>query len=831
MHLSLKKNSLSRQALVGMALRITVIITVATGVSYWHMHSTLRTNILRNLSNYAELRGRAANEQFQLAELQSKMVRDEFLARLKRMGDHDPQAEFDRLFVREADGLIRVRPEINDYRHHATAYLRHDVPLTPDLRRRFLIGWQLLDQWGPLLVNRFFSGFMNMPEQLSINFCPTADWGRSASRDTDISIYETVWRAGIAKNPKRLPFWTKVYFDPGAKAWMVSCVTPGDEQGRWVVTGGQDVEIADLIKLATAAPVEPGAWNFLVDEEGNLIAHPDLTQQIAKAGGNLQVNGLGDPRLVAMVKAALATGGHAPQALELADLDVFMGVSRLKGPGWYFVAVYPHRLLAAQAMATARIFLAIGFATLLLELIIMATILRRRIEEPVVQLVAATERISHGDFSVRLECQRQDELALLAESVNRLAETVGERDAALTRQLAELKEARQIQVEQQKRECIGTLAGGIAHDFNNILGAIIGFTDLALLKDKNDETWRSYLQEVRKAADRATMLVRQILTFSRKQQQEKAPVQISLIVKEALKLLRASIPATIEIRQNIDSPAMIMADPTQIHQVVMNLCTNAYQAMLARGGVLAVTMQEMAIESAAMSNGLMLPPGRYLVLSVSDTGPGMNPETMARIFDPYFTTKPHGKGTGLGLAVVKGIVEGHNGRIKVESEPERGATFQVYLPVHVFAELPEVTDEAAHLTLATGQGRVMVVDDESSLRELLTRVLTEVGYQVEAFSNGLEAWQTLSQSPSDWDLLITDQTMPEMTGEQLAFNALTLRPDLPVIICSGYSATLNVEQVKKAGVFAYLDKPLEIHALLAQVAKAIEHTDQSLTKN
>jgi signal transduction histidine kinase/CheY-like chemotaxis protein len=804
-----------------MALRITLIIIVATAVTYWHTQDTLRTSTLHNLTNYVDLRAKAESEQFLLAERQTAMVRDEFLRRLQAMGDHDPAAEFDTIFTRQADGLIRVRPERNDHRLHATAYLRHDVPLTPDLRRRLLIGWQLMDQWGPMLVNRFFSSFMNMPEQLSINFCPTADWGKSATRATDITIYETVWRATMEKNPKRLPFWTTVYYDPGATAWMVSCVTPGDERGRWVMTSGQDLEISDLIRRTTANQVEEGTWNFIVDSQGNLIAHPQLTDQIAKAGGNLQVSQLGDAQLTAMVKAVLAINDDAAHTLDPPELHHFLGVTRIKGPGWYFVTVYPKELLSRPALATARICLAVGFGTLLLELMIMTIILRRRITVPIAQAVSATERISHGDFSVHLDTKRQDELGVLATAVNRMAAAMGERDAALTRQFTELKEAKQFQQEQQKRECIGTLAGGIAHDFNNILGAIIGYTDLALLREQGDKEWQSDLHEVHRAADRATSLVRQILTVSRKQQQEKSPVQISLIIKEALKLLRASIPTTITMRQEILSQALVMADPTQIHQVIMNLCTNAYQAMLEQGGVMTVTLTEMTIEPAAKGNGTQLPPGRYVHLTVSDNGCGMDQETQCKIFDPYFTTKEQGKGTGLGLAVVHGIVESHQGRITVHSEPGLGATFHVYLPVLLREAMADSVAAAPVMVMAQGHGRVMVVDDELSLRELISKVLSQAGYQVTTFTNGSEAWQTLEQSPKAWDLLVTDQTMPEMTGDQLVVKALALRPDLPIILCSGYSATLDPEQIKKAGVFACLEKPLDIHALLTQAAKAL----------
>ncbi len=368
----------------------------------------------------------------------------------------------------------------------------------------------------------------------------------------------------------------------------------------------------------------------------------------------------------------------------------------------------------------------------------------------------------------------------------------------------------------QKMESIGTLAGGIAHDFNNILSAIIGFTELAMMRNKEgDKGLQDDLEQVRMSADRATSLVRQILTFSRKNPQKRQPLQISLIVKEALKLLRASIPSTIEIRQEIISPAVVLADPTQVHQLIMNLCTNAYHAM-ENGGVLGVTLKEIMIDGDAE-----LVPGRYVMLSVSDTGCGMEKVIVDRFFEPYFTTKEVGKGTGLGLAVVHGIVKSYNGRITVVSEQGHGTTFIVYLPIVADEAVITEAAEVAPL-MAKAHERIMVVDDEETIRDLISRFLIEAGYRVDGFNNGLEAWQAFSSSPDDWDLLLTDQTMPGMTGDHLAAKVLEVRPDLPIIICSGYSSNLNGDQIKRGGVCAVLQKPLGRNTLLVQVARALE---------
>ncbi|MDD5758406.1 MAG: response regulator [Desulfobulbaceae bacterium] len=370
----------------------------------------------------------------------------------------------------------------------------------------------------------------------------------------------------------------------------------------------------------------------------------------------------------------------------------------------------------------------------------------------------------------------------------------------------------------QKMESIGTLAGGIAHDFNNILSAIVGYTDLAMMRSKENTVIQDDLSQVRKASMRAADLVRQILTFSRREPKELQPLQISLVIKEAMKLLRASIPSTIAIHQEISSEATVLADPTQIHQLIMNLCTNAFHSMADHGGTLSVSLSETELGQNTSAHDT-LPPGRYVNLTVSDTGHGMEQATVSKIFEPYFTTKESGKGTGLGLAVVHGIVEGHHGRITVESQTGCGTTFIVSLPVATMQ--PSRPSVSAQPLSSTNHERIMVVEDDESIRDLTRQFLAEAGYQVDLFSNGTEAWQALSQNPTEWQLLFTDQTMPGMTGEQLAAKVKALSPQIPVILASGYVPNIKTILTPKTGVSAYIQKPVDRDTLLSTVAKAL----------
>jgi PAS domain S-box-containing protein len=373
----------------------------------------------------------------------------------------------------------------------------------------------------------------------------------------------------------------------------------------------------------------------------------------------------------------------------------------------------------------------------------------------------------------------------------------------------ELQQARNL-------ESIGVLAGGIAHDFNNILASIFGFTDLARLKLDNKEgsDVRKELEQIRKGSIRARDLVQQILTISRKQQQKKKPLQISVIIKEALKLLRSTIPTTIEIKQDIHSESLVLADTTQIHQLIMNLCTNAFHALQEKGGTMAVSLDDMIIgPQGSLVGEHVLAPGKYVRLEVSDNGPGMDKSVRTRIFDPYFTTKETGKGTGLGLAVVMGIVKSHQGRISVYSEPGEGTTFSVYLPVTETETVDEVLahEEEFH---APGNERVMVVDDEQDIRNVLKEYLVTFGYTVDLFKNGQDAWDAFERDPDKWDLLITDQTMPGITGANLVPKIREKRPNIPVILCTGYSKVINKEKIEELGINAFLHKPVIMNELL-----------------
>lgn len=389
----------------------------------------------------------------------------------------------------------------------------------------------------------------------------------------------------------------------------------------------------------------------------------------------------------------------------------------------------------------------------------------------------------------------------------------------------EIKMERQLR-QAQKMESIGTLAGGIAHDFNNILFPIIGYTEITLEDLPAESMARANLREVLAAANRAQELVQQILTFSRSDEQERKPLKLQVIIKEALKLLKSTLPATIEIVQNIDPTCgPVLADPTRIHQIVMNLCTNAYHAMAETGGRLEVSLVRTQVDPEELDHPLGIAPGPALALSVRDNGPGMDRFTLGRIFEPYFTTKEPTKGTGMGLAVVHGIVKGCGGGIAVESEPGQGATFRVYLPeIDIEAEpAPPPPAEAVE----GGAEHILLVDDEVQIVEMQQQMLERLGYTVTVRTSSLEALEVFRAAPDRFDLVLTDQTMPNMTGAVLTRQLRSIRPDVSVILCTGFSEALSEEEVRYLGVTDYLMKPVVKHQLARAIRKALGDTTPS----
>ena len=371
-----------------------------------------------------------------------------------------------------------------------------------------------------------------------------------------------------------------------------------------------------------------------------------------------------------------------------------------------------------------------------------------------------------------------------------------------------------------KLEAIGTLAGGIAHDFNNILAAVIGYSELCLSSlDKNSDEYEN-IKEVLQAGMRAKDLTRQILAFSRQAERKAEPVQLGKVVTEALKLIRASIPARIDIVQEIKSTAFVIADEGELHRIVMNLCTNAYHAMENEKGTIEVRVEDTLVDQEFLQTGDPMLPGKYVTLTVGDTGQGMTLDVIEKIFDPFFTTKTVDQGTGMGLSVVHGIVRQYNGTIRVYSEPGQGTTFVIYLPA---AHAETEPDQESVFAPLPGTESIMVIDDEETLVHMVQKYLISLGYTVKGFSRSLEAVAYFSDHPNQFDLILTDLNMPGLTGLEVSEKILGIRKDIPIVLCTGYSKNITREKLRSTGIRAFLMKPVTQYALSTILRDILDH--------
>ncbi|NDY70627.1 hypothetical protein DO021_02235 [Desulfobacter hydrogenophilus] len=620
---------------------------------------------------------------------------------------------------------------------------------------------------------------------------PYIDQITAISPDFDWRTYHTFQSVCPQNNPEGEIKWTQPTIDYAGEGLILSVSIPVRIQNRFIGLWSIDLPMVSLYPEFIFDTLLEGQVNFIVDQDGNLVAHPHIETRIDSEKGSLfqtHFHELGagfkslSPRELLKKKE-----GHFVLNPETASESVGY-YHAIPGVHWLLFCVFPRQS--------------------------MEHVIDRKIK-------TAFERVKSGDFSYRLnELSDVKHSKIIADGFNEMARAL-ENQAEKQKKTQKEKDLLEERIRHyQKMEAIGTLAGGIAHDFNNILFPIQGYAEMFLDDFPKDDPKHEMAQEILQAASRAKELIEQILTFSRQGETKNQIVSLQSIVKEALKLLRSTIPKNIEIRQNVISKCKpVFADPTNLHQVIMNLCTNAFHAVQEKGGAIDVALEEIRVTTEGQYGIVDLPPGNYIRLTVSDTGCGMDKTTLEQIFNPYFTTKKEGKGTGLGLSISYGIIKTLNGEIKVYSEPNKGTTFHVYIPV---TSIKEVREPGENINIAKGTEHILLVDDEGSIAQMGKTALEKYGYRVSVFTSSFEALNAFEKKPASFDLLLTDMTMPDMTGDILVQHIKRIRDNIPVIICTGFNENISNVNYADKGADAFLMKPVAIHKLIGTIRKQLD---------
>jgi signal transduction histidine kinase len=776
------QNSLTRTTIIKMGLRIAIIIIAVTLVSYWHVMSNFETQTVEQLEKYIVERGHRESKLFQLAEDNLTAFQQDFLVRVKNPDEEYLQKRFDQLFQKLDDGSTRMRPE---YYHGIkqtdgrivqgmTGFIHTRASITTELRRRFAIGSDMLINYGPAWFHRFDNLYFAMPDTTIIVYWPEVDWYLGVPADLDRTEEEWAYTSDYEHNPNRKPIWTGLYYDAPSKGWMVSCLHPidfGDQNYAFV---GSDILLNQLFERTINDHLE-GAHNMIFRKDGRLIVHPNYVVEIQEKNGFFEIPKHGD-RFLRNVFQLIKDQSNEMTVIENTKNDEYLAVTKIKGPDWYFVTVYPKSLLEGLAFDTARFILILGLLSLLIEVVMLFSVLRKQVAQPLQEFLGATQQIATGNFNVEatqhLPLNRRDEIGDLAQSFNSMAvqlktsfntldAKVIERTAQLDEKIEELTKTRQELVQSEKMAALGQLVAGIAHEVNTPLGAIRSSAEtltnglkqtlarfpklfevltkaqqetffalldrslqnqviltvkekraakktltaelkqcgianprafsetfislglyaqadqyLPLLQDANSDfvfetayqlsTLTRSTDNITTAVERASKVIFALKTFARHDlRSEKTAASLQESLETVLTLYHNQIKQGIELIKEYDEIAPISCYPDELNQVWTNLLHNALQAMDYKGTLTVVISQQ----------------DHYAVVAITDSGQGISPEIKEQIFTPFFTTKAAGEGSGLGLDIVKKIIEKHDGKIEVDSEVGFGTTFSILLPM------------------------------------------------------------------------------------------------------------------------------------------------------
>ncbi len=820
------QSSLTRTTLLQMSLRITLVITAVTLLSYWHITSILESQTKEQLDKYITQRGLRDSNLFVLAEDNQALLKKELLFRLEQLDPQDSLAEFDRLLVKGNDGVIRNRPEMLDGTRQPGVYIGNNVSLTDEIRQRVLTFYDLTKTYGAAWNNRFLNTYILLPENAATLYWPSIPtMTYDIPADYNIIEQEFFWVSDVLHNPKRITVWTGTYYDSNAKAWMVSCETPVDLNGKHIATIGHDIILTDLFQRTIDEHLQ-GAYNFIFREDGRLIAHPHHKEEILKNQGNFNISQSADPHLTHLFQLIKNKKPDTAVLDNLADNE-FLAVTNLEGPHWYFVTVYPKTLLTNLAFQTARFILMLGILSLVIEIIVLFIVLRKQVAQPLTKFMTATEQLATGNFEVRLDTTRPDELGRLAQSFQKMAQDIEAREVCLKGALEEvgatnqqltqeIEERKQIEQQLQQAKNLAEASNrakniflaNMTHELRTPLNAVLGYAQIL----KSDKGLTSEQQEgihiIQRGGEYLLTLIEDLLDLSKIESEDiqlcPTVVNFPRFLKNITELfqLRAEQKGIAFLYEPLSPlPTGISVDEKRLRQILVNLLGNAIKFTHQGGVVLKVGYQ-----------------AGKLRLQVEDTGIGIAEADWEKIFLPFQQggdSKYRPDGAGVGLTLTKTLVELMGGELQVESQLGRGSVFWTDLTLPDAS--PEILSQPVVPTITGYEGpsrTFLIADDRWENRSVLVNLLKPLGFQTIEAKDGQECLNLAMQLLPD--AIITDLVMPYIDGFEVARRLRTAPQfqDVVIIAASASVFNLNPQESLAAGCNAFITKPVRAQILL-----------------